>query len=63
MKLREWRKNKGYTLRQVAAMLDISSPSTVHDMEKYGVKKDSRRTDLKRISLGEISNFDGENDG
>lgn len=59
MNLKEWRKLKGYSLKQVAVMLDKTSPSTIHYMEQNGVKSDRVRTDIKRVSLGKVTNFDG----
>ena len=60
MNLKEWRKTKGYSLNEVAAMSDKASPSTVHYWEKNGIRSNRMRTELKRISLGEITNFEGE---
>ena len=60
MNLKEWRKTKGYSLNEVAAMADKASPATVHYWEKNGIKSNRVRTELKRISLGLITNFEGE---
>ena len=61
MTLKQWRLSKGYTLHQVGAMLSKTSPTTVHYWEKNGIKRDRIQTDLKRISLGAITDFGAEN--
>ena len=60
MNLKQWRKSKGYSLLEVAAMLDRASPSTIHYWEKIGIKRNKIQMELKRISLGLITDFDGD---
>lgn len=60
--LKQWRKLKGYSLLEVAAMLDRASPSTIHYWEKIGIKRNKVRMELKRFSLGEITDFGGCSD-
>ena len=57
MNLRQWREEKGYTLLEVAVMLDRKSPATIYQWEARGIKRDSFKSALKRISLGKIDDF------
>lgn len=57
MTLKEWRISKGYSLKEIASMLDRSSPSTIYYWESRGVKRAKFKDELKRISLGKITNF------
>ena len=57
MNLKQWRKEKGYSLRQVAAMLDKNTHQAVHNIETRGARTDKTRMDLKRLSLGKITDF------
>ena len=59
MKLKEWRESKGYSLLEIAVMLDRKSSATVHSWEKKGVKRSRIQMELKRISLGLITDFGG----
>lgn len=47
----------GYSLMEVAAMLERKSPSTIYYWERLGVKRAKIRDELKRISLGKIDKF------
>lgn len=62
MNLKEWRESKGFSLLEVAVMLDRKSSATVCNWEKIGVKRSRIQTDLKRISLGLITDFGGSDD-
>jgi len=57
MNIKEWRKFKGYSLMEVAAMLGRKSPATIFYWETRGVKRARLRDELKRVSLGLITNF------
>lgn len=59
MNLRQWRESKGYSLLEVAVMLDRKSPATIYEWEKRGIKLNRIRMELKRISLGAITHFKG----
>lgn len=57
MNLKQWRLSMGYSLKEIAAMLDRSSPSTIYYWELRGVKRAKFKDELKRISLGKITIF------
>lgn len=57
MNLKKWRTTQGYSLREVAALLGKNSPSTIFYWEVRGVKRAKFKDELRRISLGKITNF------
>jgi len=59
MNLKEWRESKDYSLQDVAYMVDKKSAQTILNWETNGIKRDSEKVKLKRISEGKIKDFSG----
>ena len=57
MNLREWRKSKGYSLREVALLMDRKSHQAVHNIETRGATFKRVQGELKLLSNGEITDF------
>ena len=60
MNIKEWRKSKGYTLKEFAKICNKKSASTVLKWEAEGVDSGKLKEKLKVISDGLITNFEGE---
>ena len=58
MNLKQWRGLNGLKLREIARILGRNTPATIHAWEARGVKSERIQLELKKLSKGEITNFE-----